>query len=204
MITKICYKCKKEKILDEFHTDKNKKDTVSNRCKDCAKKHLRDYYQCHTTQRKLYANNYYLNHQEQAKQSVKTYQTNNLEKIKQRRIIHYQSNITSYILKLSKANAKNKNATHTISEKDIQKKLNECQNKKGKYICPVLGIEMKIGIGRGKQLDNSLSIDCMNPKDGYTPDNIAIMSWRANHVKNDGTAEEHEKIAIFMKKQGIC
>lgn len=64
-------------------------------------------------------------------------------------------------------------------------------------VCPVLGIPMLKGIG--KMQESSPSVDRHIPALGYTKGNIQIMSMRANRIKNDGTAEEHEKIAKYMR-----
>lgn len=40
----------------------------------------------------------------------------------------------------------------------------------------------------------------MDNEKGYVPGNVVVMSYRANRLKNDGTAEEHEIIAAWMRK----
>lgn len=62
--------------------------------------------------------------------------------------------------------------------------------------CPILGIPLIKG--KGRHCDNSPSLDRVDPTKGYTPDNIAVISYRANQIKNNGTAEEHRKIARFI------
>jgi hypothetical protein len=64
--------------------------------------------------------------------------------------------------------------------------------------CPILGIELDYFALNGR-LENSPSFDRVDPSKGYVKDNVVIVSWRANRIKNDGTAEEHEKIAKFMR-----
>lgn len=66
--------------------------------------------------------------------------------------------------------------------------------------CPILGI--RIEMGRGKNRVASPTIDRIVPSLGYVPGNIAVISFRANRIKNDGTAEEHEAVARFMRAQG--
>ena len=67
--------------------------------------------------------------------------------------------------------------------------------------CPVLGIEIDyLGLDGGRQ-ENSPSFDRTNSSIGYIPGNVQIISWRANRVKNDGTAEEHKKIADYIDKK---
>lgn len=43
------------------------------------------------------------------------------------------------------------------------------------------------------------SIDRLDSKRGYTPDNIIIMTVRANLLKNDGTIREFEALLTFLK-----
>lgn len=66
-------------------------------------------------------------------------------------------------------------------------------------ICPVLGI--KLQRGSIQQRDASPSIDRIIPELGYVPGNIAIVSYRANRIKNNGTVEEHRRIATWMEEQ---
>lgn len=63
--------------------------------------------------------------------------------------------------------------------------------------CPILGIPMETHIGKRAQ-PNSRSVDRINPALGYVPDNIAIISHRANLIKNDGTADEHRRIYEWL------
>jgi hypothetical protein len=59
-------------------------------------------------------------------------------------------------------------------------------------VCPYLGIRL---VFEGPRQDGSPSLDRIDPNLGYEPGNIAVVSFRANVVKNDGTVEEHLKIA---------
>ena len=65
-------------------------------------------------------------------------------------------------------------------------------------LCPVLGIRLKVG--EKEKTDQSPSIDEIIPGLGYVPGNIAVISDRANSLKNNGTANEHRLIAEWMKK----
>lgn len=62
--------------------------------------------------------------------------------------------------------------------------------------CPVLGIPLDWFATT--RTDNSPSVDRLDSLKGYIPGNVAIMSWRANRIKNDGTKEEHFKIWKFL------
>lgn len=63
--------------------------------------------------------------------------------------------------------------------------------------CPILGIELDY-FAETRQ-ENSPSFDQVDPGKGYVTGNVRIMSWRANRIKNDGTAEEHRKVAEYLE-----
>lgn len=63
--------------------------------------------------------------------------------------------------------------------------------------CPILGI--KINYFAEKVEENSCSFDRVNPAKGYTAGNVMVISWRANRIKNDGSAEEHRMIADWIQ-----
>lgn len=62
--------------------------------------------------------------------------------------------------------------------------------------CPILGIKLDYETN-GRQ-ENSPSFDRLDPTKGYISGNVQIISWRANRIKNDGSAEEHQKIANYL------
>lgn len=73
--------------------------------------------------------------------------------------------------------------------------------------CPVLGIPIDwYSFDRNRQTpglscgprDNSPSFDRLDSARGYVPGNVRVISFRANRIKNDGTAEEHLAIARWM------
>lgn len=58
-------------------------------------------------------------------------------------------------------------------------------------VCPVFGTPF----------EEDYSIDRMEPHKGYTPDNVNIISLRANVVKGNATLEELEAIVAWMKSK---
>lgn len=66
--------------------------------------------------------------------------------------------------------------------------------------CPVLGV--KLDWFASKRCENSPSYDRIDPKLGYVRGNVAIISMRANRIKNDGSAEDHRKIYQWMTAMG--
>lgn len=65
--------------------------------------------------------------------------------------------------------------------------------------CPVLGIPLIFG-NRSMQ-DNSPSLDRLIPKKGYVKENVCVISFRANKIKQDATLEEIYKVADWMKQR---
>ena len=66
--------------------------------------------------------------------------------------------------------------------------------------CPYFGTTLKIADGRFS--DDSPSLDKILPALGYVPGNVEVISWKANRLKGDGTAEEHRVIAERMLRIG--
>lgn len=66
--------------------------------------------------------------------------------------------------------------------------------------CPVFGIPLFRGKGSNPQQNpNSPSLDRKNSLRGYTPDNIRVISNRANVLKSDATLEELEALCLYMR-----
>ena len=62
--------------------------------------------------------------------------------------------------------------------------------------CPILGIELDyFNETKG---ENTVSFDRIDSRKGYISGNVVVISWRANRIKNNGTADEHQKIAEFL------
>ena len=87
-------------------------------------------------------------------------------------------------------------------EKGVECTLNQSDIKIPSH-CPVLGIELRPRLGLGvpncRELTHSPSIDRIDNNKGYTPDNICVISTRANHLKSNGTIEEFEKIVSYFE-----
>jgi hypothetical protein len=64
-------------------------------------------------------------------------------------------------------------------------------------ICPILGIQLMVN--DGVKGDNSPSVDRFNPMFGYIRDNVAVISHRANRIKNDATLEELRAVIRYME-----
>lgn len=64
--------------------------------------------------------------------------------------------------------------------------------------CPLLNIPLTLDAG--KRTENTATLDRIIPRNGYVQGNIAVMSWRANRIKNDATIEELEQIVVGLKR----
>lgn len=62
-------------------------------------------------------------------------------------------------------------------------------------VCPVLGI--RLYIGDRTRTDNSPTLDRISNSRGYTKDNVIVVSWKANRIKNDATISELKRITRF-------
>jgi hypothetical protein len=68
-------------------------------------------------------------------------------------------------------------------------------------VCPVLGIELNY-FNTERMQDNSPTFDRIDSSKGYVPGNVCVISWKANRIKNDGSAEEHRLVSNYMFKRG--
>lgn len=64
--------------------------------------------------------------------------------------------------------------------------------------CPILGISLNYFAEEREE--GSPSFDRIDPNLGYVAGNVQIVSWRANRIKNDGSAQEHRLIAEYLDK----
>lgn len=64
--------------------------------------------------------------------------------------------------------------------------------------CPALGIPLFKGIGQSGA--NSPTLDRIVPELGYVKGNIAVLSGRANMIKNDATAGEVLAVGVWLQR----
>lgn len=65
-------------------------------------------------------------------------------------------------------------------------------------VCPVFGVPLRVSTGPADPW--AYSLDRIDNAGGYVVGNVIVMSYKANRLKNDGTADEHEAIARWMRK----
>jgi len=92
-----------------------------------------------------------------------------------------------YLLSAARYRATQKNMEFTIIKEDII-----IPDK-----CPLLGIDI---IPNAKDRKHSPSLDRIDSNRGYTPDNIWVVSSRANTLKNDATLQELQTLVENLSK----
>ena len=86
-----------------------------------------------------------------------------------------------------KSSAKKRNIPFNLT-------LTDLNNLTFPITCPILGIPLSVN---NKQSDNSYSIDRIDSSKGYEIDNIIVISWKANRLKNNATNEDLSKLSQF-------
>ncbi len=66
------------------------------------------------------------------------------------------------------------------------------------HTCPVFGCKLTRN-KRGESRDTSASADRIIPEKGYVKGNVAIVSFKANRMKNNGTVEDLRKVLHFYE-----
>jgi len=87
----------------------------------------------------------------------------------------------------AKARAKKENREFTITPEDIVIP----------DVCPVFGFDLEVNTGE-RYKDTSPSLDRFDSDKGYTPENIRVISWRANWLKKNMTTAEAQALSSWM------
>ena len=169
--SKVCSKCNKDKPLEEYNKNKTGRFGRLSFCKACKSEYDKRPDQ---RQRRL----------EYARERGYTEADHNY---------YYKRRIEQpewYLYSSAKRRAKKRGVEFDIVVDDIFIPTH----------CPILGIELSFEGGvPGKASDFSPSLDRIDSTKGYIEGNIAVISYRANVIKNNGTIEEHRRIADWME-----
>lgn len=95
----------------------------------------------------------------------------------------------AYMLDRSKSRARKKGFEHTITIDDIV-----IPDK-----CPLLGIPLFPG--QGGVCPNSPTLDRIDSSKGYIKDNVWVISYKANTIKNNATLSELEAITTNLRSK---
>lgn len=119
--------------------------------------------------------------------SARKYRAKNKEKVAAWTKAKAERDPVKYLLKSAKSRALKQGWAFELTASDISIPV----------VCPVLGIRLERC--KSKKAGCSPSIDRIDSERGYVPGNVAVISLRANRIKNDGTIHEHEQVVAWMK-----
>src|SRR5690606_23144688 len=105
---------------------------------------------------------------------------------------NYEKNLSYYLLKDSRKRAKRKGLEHTLTKVDIEDLLNKTK------VCPILHIPLKVN--KKKAGFDSPTLDRIDNSKGYTKNNVAIISYKANSLKRDLSLEQAKRLVQYMKR----
>ena len=91
------------------------------------------------------------------------------------------------MLRVAKARARRRNFFFDLKVDDI-------------YIgteCPILGIPFEVGAGNWQ---SSPSLDRIDNRRGYEPDNVIVVCMMANSIKNQATPKQIKKVGNFYER----
>ena len=215
-ISKRCTKCGIVKPLSDFFKRSASKDGLSPTCKPCALAYGKQYQTENKVSISAQRKNFREENKESLQQAHREWWRENADEINAKRRLpsfkgrqksivrsrefYYtnkesllaeqkedrRNNPSVYLIKSAKQRANRKSVPFSLTPEDVL--IPE--------FCPILGIKLK---QQEKVLaDCSPTIDRIRPELGYVAGNVAVISHKANTVKNDGTSEEHRKIADWM------
>ena len=170
MTPKQCLKCKDHKPRSSFSKDLSRKDKLRPYCKTCCSLYGKQWRENNKDEITAYDKNYYVNNKAGYRRRQQTFRENSTEK---------------YLVGLARRRAKRKGLEFSLTFRDITIPA----------VCPVLGIAIELH--RGSAQDSSPSIDRTDNAKGYTPDNVLIISKRANELKRDASLSELQRLASF-------
>lgn len=132
-----------------------------------------------------------LRNPEKAKQNVRSWAKRNPKKVNDYQSKWRAANPEKRMLIAAKGRAKRDGVDFNITTEDIIIP---------KY-CPLLGVELTNGHGKGGWKINSASLDRIDSTKGYIKGNVWVISFRANAIKHNATIEELERIILALKIQ---
>lgn len=93
----------------------------------------------------------------------------------------------AYLFNIAKQRCKKTGTEFTITVSDIQVP----------EFCPLLGVKLD---SYADSVDVHPSLDRIDPKQGYVPGNVWVVSHRANRIKSDANFEELIRIGLRLKE----
>ena len=207
--TKACSQCKEVKEISLFAVDRSKSSDYCSQCKECQSQFRKSNKEKIKNRQKKY--------REKNKESIsagnkKYWQANkkriggeySYDKVARRRREKYREDrstmhfILYNLIRHAKSRARKNNLPFDLTVEWLE----------GVIVthCPITlqPIDwLKEQVVDGKVGPNSPSIDKVIPALGYVQSNCAIISHRANFIKNSGTVDEHRRVVQYMAAQQL-
>lgn len=172
MKSRKCKKCNQIKSLQSYYKNKQCEDGRIHTCKDCTKKARDAHYS---------KNRETINKNRREKRIEDPVHR---DKVRDQSRKSYRNRLTWYRWYEASRRAQERGLEFTIKEEDIIIP----------DYCPLL--EVPLVVGNGDEYEYSPSLDRKDSTKGYTPDNIWVISKKANSMKNSASVEE---IELFYK-----
>jgi len=204
MTSKICFSCAEEKPITEYHKHRRRKDGRNDVCKTCAVKRQSLYSR--TDGARANRAKYWAEYKEKEEKRDKiqeyhrNYQKNMMGEQKERRDAtarKRQSNSPRQALYSILYSASHRRPTENIVTLDELMELFEAQG----GMCAVSGLKMNWATrsGNGKQ-PISMSLDRIDGSRGYERDNLRLVCWQVNLMKNCWSEEQMLTMARAIVK----
>jgi hypothetical protein len=127
---------------------------------------------------------YYEDNKERLLAAGRQHYANNREEMKARQYKKYREELPTYLFYAAKARSKQFGIPFSIEKTDIVIP----------DVCPVFGTPFEVG-----DRNTAPSVDKIDPTKGYVPGNIAVISMRANRLKNNATLGDLEKLIAYLR-----
>lgn len=171
--TKACRKCEEVKPLEDFNLSSSARDGRQAYCRLCSRAvHKTRYQAISETCRAARRDRYHANRRAE----IAAVQADR------------RKNPEVYMLRAARSRARLQGVPFALTPEDIT--IPER--------CPVLGIPMAPSEGRARA--GSPSLDKIIPALGYVPGNVAVISHRANQIKNNATLDELEAVTAWLAR----
>lgn len=132
---------------------------------------------------------YYAKHKKRIIERQKKYYEDNKETIRSYQAQLRRDKPENTLFRHAKERAARRGILFSITKKDIFVPA----------ACPLL--EIPIFVGNNKLCDNSPTIDRIVPNLGYVKNNIRVISYKANRIKNNATFEEFQMVYNNWKSE---
>ncbi len=134
---------------------------------------------------------YRVKHPKKARAASKKWQRLNPNKRRAAETNWIKANPAKMLVRAARRRSKRKGIECNITWRDISPLPK---------FCPVLGLRLQYGPGRGRKLyenGSAASLDRIRNQHGYVFGNVIVISLRANLLKGQATLSEIQKIAKF-------